>query len=146
MNGNPAKAAIISAGENIIIDRRFVYVKLRIYELLVHHENGVTPPFEQQFFDSFSLKTAAAPINADQQSTPEQYGAVAIQLLTRNEGVDFAPFLKRLMESVKGNWYAKMPEAARMGIKGKVVLHVRIQKSGALESAPMIETSSGKKR
>jgi hypothetical protein len=61
MNGNPAKAATISAGENIIIDGRFAYVKPRVYELLVHHERGVTPPFEQQFFDSFSVKTTAAP-------------------------------------------------------------------------------------
>jgi TonB family protein len=144
MNGNAAKAVVISVGESTTIDGRFLYVKSRVYELLVRHKKGVIPPFEQRFFDSFSLKTTA-PINADQRSTSEQYGAVAIQMLTRNEGVDFTPFLKRLMELVTGNWYAKMPEAARVGIKGKVALHLRIQKNGALESAPAIETSSGEK-
>lgn len=145
MNGNAAKAVVISVGESTIIDGRFLYVKPRVYELLVRHEKGVTPPFEQQFFDSFSLKTTAAPINADQQSTPEQYGAGVIQMLTPNEGLDVAPFLKRLMESVKRNWYAKMPEAAKIGIKGKGVLHLRIQKNGTLDDAPMIQTSSGEK-
>jgi len=144
INGNPAKATIMSAGENMIIDGRFVYVKPRIYELFVHHEKKVTPAFEQQFFDSFSLKTAAAPINADQQSTAEQYGAVVIQMLTRNEGVDFSPFVKRLMDAAKRNWDEKMPQAARMGTKGKVVLHLRIHKNGTLD-APVIETSSGEK-
>jgi hypothetical protein len=72
MKGNRAKAVVISVGESTIIDGRFLYVNPRIYELIVRHEKGVTPPFEQQFFDSFSLKATAAPINADQQSTPKQ--------------------------------------------------------------------------
>jgi len=149
MNGNPARAAVISAAENIIMDGRFVYVRPRVYELLVRHKEGVTPPFEQQFFDSFSVKAPAAPINADQQSTPEQTAktqyAVAIQLVTASEGVDFTTFFKRLLASVKRNWYAKMPEAARSGIKGKVVLRLRIQKKGELDGTPAIETSSGNK-
>jgi TonB family protein len=38
-----------------------------------------------------------------------------------------------------------MPEAARLGIKGKTVLHLRIQNNGALDGMPVIETSSGYK-
>jgi hypothetical protein len=53
--GQSAKAAVISVGQNTIIDGRFVYVKPRVYQLLVLHKKGVIPPFEQNFFDSFSL-------------------------------------------------------------------------------------------
>ena len=55
MGGQPAKAAVISVGQNTIIDGRFVYVNPRVYELLVFHRKGVIPPFEQNFFGSFSL-------------------------------------------------------------------------------------------
>lgn len=151
MNGNPARATEISAAENIIIDGRYVYVKPRVYELSVYHKMEVTPPFERQFFDSFSLKATAAPINADRQSTPDQStntkasAYIAIAMLTPNEGVDFTAFVKRLMESLKRTWDAKMPEAAKAGTKGKVVLRFRIQKKGTLDGTPNIETSSGNK-
>ncbi len=78
--------------------------------------------------------------DADQQSASE-----VIQVLTATEGVDFTTFLKHVSESVKHNWYAKMPEAARLGIKGKVVLRFRIQKKGPLDGTPVIETGSGYK-
>lgn len=145
MNGNPARAMVISAAENIEIDGRFVYVRPRVYELLVYHTKGVTPSFEQQFFDSFSLNATAAPPKADQQSTPEPHSGVVIAMLTRNEGVDFAPFVKRLSGSLKHNFDAKMPQAARIAIKGKVTLNFRIQRNRTLDGAPTIETSSGEK-
>lgn len=55
MRGRPAKAVIIGVGENTLIDGRFVYVKPRVYQLLVLHRKGATPSFQQQFFDSFSI-------------------------------------------------------------------------------------------
>ena len=55
MKGKPAKAVTISAGENTVIDGRFLYVKPRIYELIVLHRRGLVPHFQQQFFDSFSV-------------------------------------------------------------------------------------------
>lgn len=78
--------------------------------------------------------------DADQQSASN-----LVQMLTATEGVDFTTFLKHVSDSVKRSWYAKMPEAARLGIKGKVVLRFRIQKKGALDGMPAIETSSGYK-
>jgi hypothetical protein len=55
VSGKPAKAVRITVGESTIVDGRFVYVKPRVYQLLVLHRNGATPPFEQQFFDSFTV-------------------------------------------------------------------------------------------
>jgi TonB family protein len=79
-------------------------------------------------------------VDADQQSASD-----LVQMLNATEGVDFTTFLKHVSESVKRSWYTKMPEAARLGIKGKVVLRFRIQKKGALDGTPAIETSSGYK-
>ncbi len=52
---NPGKAVTISIGENTVMDGRLVYVKPRVYQLLVLYKKGVKPAFEQQFFDSFRL-------------------------------------------------------------------------------------------
>ncbi|MFI5115294.1 MAG: hypothetical protein ACHP8B_01210 [Terriglobales bacterium] len=55
LRGKAAKAVQISVGEDTIIDGRFVCVKPRLYQLLVIHRKGAQPPFQQQFFDSFTV-------------------------------------------------------------------------------------------
>ncbi|MBI3483681.1 MAG: TonB C-terminal domain-containing protein, partial [Acidobacteria bacterium] len=54
----------------------------------------------------------------------------AIQMLTPDEGVDFTNYLDRVLASVRRNWYAVIPESARMGEKGRVVLQFRILRDG----------------
>ena len=36
--------------------------------------------------------------------------------------------MSHLVEAIKGNWYAKMPQDAKEGCKGKVVVRFKIQK------------------
>jgi hypothetical protein len=55
LRGKAAKAVQISVGEDTVIDGRFVCVKPRLYQLLVIHRKGAQPPFQQQFFDSFTV-------------------------------------------------------------------------------------------
>jgi TonB family protein len=57
-------------------------------------------------------------------------------MLTPDEGVDFTNYLDRVLASVKRNWYAVIPESARMGEKGRVVLQFRILRDG---NVPMPE-------
>ena len=69
-----------------------------------------------------------------------------MQILTPTEGVDFAPFENHLLSTVKRNWYAKMPEEAKTGIKGRVTVRFRIQRDGTLGSQPpSVDVSSGMK-
>ena len=69
----------------------------------------------------------------------------AVQMLTPTEGVDFTNYLARVLASVKRNWYAVMPESARLGERGKVVLQFRIMKNGVVpEAEPAMMGSSGK--
>jgi TonB family protein len=68
-----------------------------------------------------------------------------VELLTPTEGVDFSNYLARVLASVKRNWYAVMPESARLGDKGVVVLQFRIQHNGVVpEDEPALLGSSGK--
>jgi TonB family protein len=69
----------------------------------------------------------------------------AVEMLTPTEGVDFNAYIARVLASVKRNWYSVMPESARLGDQGKVVLQFRIMKNGVVPDAePVMMGSSGK--
>lgn len=53
-------------------------------------------------------------------------------ILSDTRGVDFGPYLTRLLYDVRKNWYAVMPEAARLGRKGRVVIIFSIVKDGSV--------------
>ena len=69
----------------------------------------------------------------------------AVEMLTPTEGVDFTNYLSRVLASVRRNWYSVMPESARLGDKGRVVLQFRIMRNGAVPDAePQLMDSSSK--
>jgi TonB-like protein len=73
------------------------------------------------------------------------FGGNAVEILTPTEGVDFSTYIARVLASVKRNWYSVMPESARLGDKGKVVLQFRIMRNGVVpEQEPVMMGSSGK--
>jgi TonB family protein len=54
--------------------------------------------------------------------------------------------LDHLYVTVKNNWFAKMPEEAKTGSKGKVTVRFRILKEGTLaDQSPSVHVSSGTK-
>jgi TonB family protein len=68
-----------------------------------------------------------------------------LQVLTPTDGVDFTDYFQRLVASVRRNWYAIIPESARMGDKGVVYLQFRIMTDGSVPSPePDLIRSSGK--
>jgi TonB family protein len=52
------------------------------------------------------------------------------QLLTDAQGVDFAPYLRLILLTVRRNWQAVMPEAVRLGRRGKVSIVFSIGRDG----------------
>jgi outer membrane biosynthesis protein TonB len=69
----------------------------------------------------------------------------AMQILTPTEGVDFRSYLERLRARVQENWEAVMPESARLGDQGIVVLQFRIMRNGVVpEQDPALIGASGK--
>ena len=53
-------------------------------------------------------------------------------ILSETRGVDFGPYMARLLYDVRKNWYAVIPEAARLGRKGRVILIFSIRKDGSV--------------
>ena len=69
----------------------------------------------------------------------------AVQMLTPDEGVDFSSYLARVVASVKRYWYTVMPESAKMGDRGRVVIDFKILRDGSVPMPePMLRMTSGK--
>jgi TonB family protein len=66
----------------------------------------------------------------------------ALELLSDPEGVDFKPYLIRILSTVRRNWTAVMPESARRGRRGKVLIQFAINKDGSVPKL-VISTGSG---
>jgi hypothetical protein len=68
-----------------------------------------------------------------------------LEMLTPTEGVDFTTYLARVLASVKRNWESVMPESARLGDQGKVLLQFRILRNGVVpDQEPVMMGTSGK--
>jgi outer membrane biosynthesis protein TonB len=68
-----------------------------------------------------------------------------VQILTPTEGVDFTNYMARVLASVRRNWYAVIPESARLGERGKVVIQFRILSTGNVPSGePYLVATSGR--
>jgi TonB family protein len=68
-----------------------------------------------------------------------------LSMLTDPQGVDFSAYMERIVASVKRNWESIMPESARMGDQGIVMLRFRIFKDGTVVAEePILERSSNK--
>ena len=66
----------------------------------------------------------------------------SLELQSDPMGVDFKPYLIRVLSAVKRNWLAVVPESARLGRRGKVVIQFAISKDGAVPKL-VIATPSG---
>ncbi|MCC7174201.1 MAG: TonB family protein [Bryobacterales bacterium] len=56
----------------------------------------------------------------------------SLELLSDPRGVDFKPYLVRILASVKRNWMAVIPESAKLGRRGRVALQFIINKDGSV--------------
>ena len=65
-----------------------------------------------------------------------------LQILTDTEGVDFQPYLQRVLQAVRTNWYAVMPEMAYLGRKGRVIIIFKIVRNGSVPGL-LLESPSG---
>ena len=54
------------------------------------------------------------------------------QILSDTMGVDFNPYLMRVLSLVRRNWHAVIPEIARLGKQGRVILEFSILRNGSV--------------
>jgi TonB family protein len=62
-------------------------------------------------------------------------------ILSDTLGVDFGPYLARVVYNVRRNWYAVIPESARLGEKGRVAIVFEILKDGSVPQLRLIASS-----
>jgi TonB family protein len=62
-------------------------------------------------------------------------------ILSDTQGVDFGPYLARIVFITKRNWYSVMPEAARLGQKGRVSIVFEILKDGSVPQMNLVAGS-----
>jgi TonB family protein len=66
-----------------------------------------------------------------------------LDVLTDTQGVDFGPYLKRVVDDVRRNWYDLIPESARPPImkRGKVTIEFAIMKDGRIAGMQLVGPS-----
>jgi len=68
-----------------------------------------------------------------------------VDILSDTQGVNFDPYITRLLAALKRNWEAVMPESARMGDRGVVFTTFSVNPDGSVSSPdPVLERTSGK--
>jgi len=64
----------------------------------------------------------------------------ALDILSDTQGVDFGPYLQRILQDVRDNWYRLIPESAEMK-KGKLAIEFAITKDGKVADMHLAATS-----
>ena len=64
----------------------------------------------------------------------------ALDILSDTQGVDFGPYLQRILQDVRENWYHLIPESAEMK-KGKLAIEFAITKDGKVADMRLIASS-----
>jgi len=64
-----------------------------------------------------------------QQSAPGKMGS-SLELLSDPQGADMRPYLIKVLASVRRNWFAVIPESARLGRRGRVMIQFAIARDG----------------
>ena len=63
--------------------------------------------------------------------TPGKTGS-SLELLSDPMGVDFRPYLIKVLAMVRRNWFAVIPESVRLGRRGRTVVQFAIAKDGSV--------------
>lgn len=64
----------------------------------------------------------------------------ALDILSDTQGVDFGPYLQRILQDVRENWYHLIPESAEMK-KGKLAIEFAITKDGKVADMRLVASS-----
>lgn len=62
-----------------------------------------------------------------------------LQLLSDPKGVDFKPYMILVLQAVRRNWLAILPESARSGRRGRVIVQFAIDRTGGVPKVVIAE-------
>jgi outer membrane biosynthesis protein TonB len=63
------------------------------------------------------------------------------RILSDTRGYDFGPYMNQVVNRVRNNWYGLIPEIARLGKRGKVVIVFTITKNGIVANEHQVANS-----
>jgi TonB family protein len=69
------------------------------------------------------------------------FSTEAPTILSDTMGVDFGPYLARIVYIVRRNWIAGLPESARLGEKGRTGIVFEILKDGSVPQLRLVASS-----
>lgn len=79
--------------------------------------------------------------NAQFRNVDPNFSTEAPTILSDTRGVDFGPYLARVVFNVRRNWYSMIPVSARLGQKGRVVIVFEILKNGSVPELRLVGSS-----
>jgi TonB family protein len=79
--------------------------------------------------------------NAQFQNLNPNFSTAGPVILSDTRGVNFGPYLARVVYVVRQNWYAVIPESARLGEKGRVGIVFEIIKDGSVPQIRLVASS-----
>jgi TonB family protein len=79
----------------------------------------------------------------DGMNLPPAPGKVGsnLELLSDPQGVDFRPYMLKVLAAVRRNWFAIMPESAKLGSRGRVALQFSIDRTGMVPKLVIVVPS-----
>jgi len=112
--------------------------KLRVEEAI---RNPVRPSDQRGIVVGDVDQPPTLPESMRLPPSPGRSGS-SLELLSDPLGVDFKPYLIRILALVRQNWFAVIPESARLGNRGVVLLQFIVDRSGQVPKL-VIATPSG---
>ncbi len=87
--------------------------------------------------------TLGGPGDSDSQfnNLHSNFSIGGAQILSDTQGVDFGPYLSRVVINVKRNWYSVIPITAQMGQQGRVAIVFEIIKDGSVPQVRLVGSS-----
>jgi TonB family protein len=104
-------------------------------------ETGKIPQMQRQSIDELMRQSIPGsqgtsgqivtdiPSQSNPMQPQSQIGS-SLELLSDPQGVDFRPYLRRILAIVKRNWEAVVPESARFGRRGRTLIQFAISRDG----------------
>jgi TonB family protein len=75
-------------------------------------------------------------------NSPSESGSL-VELLSDPRGIDFRPYLTQVLAAVRRNWFAVIPESARLGMsRGRTLIQFSVSRNGSVPKL-VIAKSSG---
>jgi TonB family protein len=87
--------------------------------------------------------TQSGPQTGTQRGIPENpnFSTEEPTILSDTRGYDFGPYMNQVVNRVRLNWYSLIPEVARLGRKGRVVIIFTITRTGAITDLRVVANS-----